>query len=387
VIPFNRTSFDGNEVQYLQQAITNGHTAGNGPFTKQAEEMLSHMHQGSATLLTTSCTHALEMAARLLDLGPGDEVIVPSYTFVSTANAFLWNGAKPVFADIRTDTLNIDPESTKSLINDRTKAICIVHYAGIGAEPDHFAEIAGRRGITLIEDNAHGLGATWKGRPLGTFGALSTLSFHETKNITCGEGGAIIINNPSLIERAEVLREKGTDRSRFLRGQVDKYTWVDNGSSWVMSDLLAGVLVGQLERFSEIQKARLKIWNVYHSVLGDWARRNGINQPFIPEHSQHSGHMYYLRFPDEMSRDSFITHMRDRDVLAPFHYQALSSSPFGRMIGDLHLEHKHTAAASDTIVRLPLFPSLTADELLQVLSAIRAFSTTEGEDAMNDSNA
>ena len=373
MIPFNRPSFDGKELQYLQQAITNGHTAGNGPFTKQAEGMLATMHQGSATLLTSSCTHALEMAARLLDLKPGDEVIIPSYTFVSTASAFLWNGAKPVFADIRPDTLNIDPESAKSLINERTKAICIVHYAGIGAEPDHFAEIAKRHGITLIEDNAHGLGATWKGQPLGTFGAISTLSFHETKNITCGEGGAIILNDSTLVERAEILREKGTNRSRFLRRQVDKYTWVDNGSSWVMSDLLAGVLVGQLERFTQIQQSRIKIWDGYYSALVDWARLNDVEMPKVPKEAQHVGHMYYLRLRDLHARNRFIQHLHDEGVFAVFHYQPLHASPFGR-INQLKVAHcPESDQAAESIVRLPIFPSMTESDQLTVVDAVTRF--------------
>lgn len=375
MIPFNRASFDGNEMQYLAQAIQQGHTSGNGLFTKRSEAMLSDIHGGSASLLTTSCTHALEMAARLLDLRPGDEVIVPSYTFVSTASAFIWNGAKAVFADIRPDTLNIDPASVETLITDRTKALCIVHYAGVGAEPDRFADIARRHGLTLIEDNAHGLGARYNGRALGTFGSMSTLSFHETKNVTCGEGGALVINDPRLVERAEILREKGTDRSRFMRGQVDKYTWVDVGSSWVMSDLLAGVLVGQLERLDVIQGKRLALWNRYQEELGDWAARNSISLPYVPSEAEHSAHMFYLRLPSRDARDRFIEHMRNHGVLVVFHYQSLHSSPQGRAQEGDRYDCPNSDVASDTIVRLPLFAGLTAESQSVVVDAALKYSS------------
>lgn len=376
MIPFNRASFDGNELDYLAQAIQHGHTSGNGPFTKQAEAMLADMHGGRTSLLTTSCTHALEMAARLLDLQPDDEVIVPSYTFVSTASAFLWNGAKPVFADIRLDTLNIDPASVEARITKRTKAICIVHYAGVGAEPDQFADIAARHGLVLIEDNAHGLGATYQGKILGTFGALSTLSFHETKNVTCGEGGAIVINDPALVERAEILREKGTDRSKFLRGQIDKYTWVDVGSSWVLSDLLAGVLVGQLERFELIQQQRRDLWNRYHAGLSEWANETGTGMPIIPAEAKHSAHMFYLRLPSLEARDHFIEHLYLNGILAVFHYQSLHTSPQGRVLGGLSEECPNSEIASNTTVRLPLHASLTSEEQSRIIQTVQGFKRT-----------
>ena len=374
MIPFNRPSFEGNELEYLAQAVANGHTAGNGPFTERAEALLEAIHGGGTALLTTSCTHALEMAARLLNLKPGDEIIVPAYTFVSTASAFAWNGAKPVFADVRPDTLNIAPESAERLINERTRAICIVHYAGVGAEPDVFTDMARRHGISLIEDNAHGLGARYGDQPLGTFGGMSTLSFHETKNITCGEGGALIINDPALVERAEILREKGTDRSRFLRGQVDKYTWVDLGSSWVISDLLAGVLVGQLERFDEIRKARLRLWNTYQDQLADWAAENGVRLPTVPQQCHHTGHMYYLTLADQIERDRFIDHLRERGVYAVFHYQSLDTSPMGRQLGGTRNEVCAIAElASKTLVRLPLFASMSHEEQQSVIDATTSF--------------
>lgn len=373
MIPFNRASFDGNELAYLAQAIRHGHTSGNGPFTQQAENLLSSMHGGRPTLLTTSCTHALEMSARLMDFQPGDEVIVPSYTFVSTASGLLWNGAKPVFADIRLDTLNIDPASVEERITERTKAICIVHYAGVGAEPDRFVDIAGRHGLTLIEDNAHGLGASYKGQALGTFGSMSTLSFHETKNITCGEGGALVVNDPSLVERAHVLREKGTNRTKFMRGQIDKYTWVDLGSSWVVSDLLAAVLVGQLERFEVIQQRRQSLWDRYLLALSGWASDNGIGLPTIPLEAEHSAHMFFLRLPALETRDRFIAHMRRRDVNVVFHYQALHNSPQGVALANSPHGCPHSDIASETVVRLPLYSGLSDLAQAEVIDAVRQF--------------
>ena len=372
MIPFNRPSFDGNELAYISEAVMNRHTAGNGPLAKRAEAMLQEIQGGGTVLLTTSCTHALELSARLLDLQPGDEVIVPAFTFVSTASAFMWNGGAPVFADVREDTLNIDPDAVEALITDRTRAICIVHYGGVGAEPERFRHIAAERGLTLIEDNAHGLGARYQGAALGTFGAMSTLSFHETKNITCGEGGALVLNDPYLVERAEILREKGTDRSRFSQGQVDKYTWVDIGSSWVLSDLLGGVLVGQLERFEEIQQTRKVLWTNYREGLADWAGEKGFLMPVIPEGTEHVGHMFHLRFADLVQRNQFIAHMRKRDILVVFHYQALDDSPIGRSLGrDSYCRNARRAA--DTIVRLPIYASLSSAEQAHVISSALSF--------------
>ncbi|MHB1066466.1 MAG: dTDP-4-amino-4,6-dideoxygalactose transaminase [Candidatus Nanopelagicales bacterium] len=373
MIPFNRPSFPGNERSYLEQSIANGSISGNGEFTKFAEAALSELHGGAAVLLTTSCTHALELSARLLDLQPGDEVIVPSYTFVSTASAFMWNGARPVFADSRADTLNIDPSDVARLITPRTKAICIVHYAGVGADPGAFEQLAAERGIRLIEDNAHGLGGHFDGRTLGTFGDMSTLSFHETKNLTCGEGGALVINDPALVDRAEILREKGTNRARFLRGQVDKYTWEDIGSSWVMSDMLAAMLAGQLERFDEIQAERMRLWRRYQEALADWAGESDVILPHVPERAAHPAHMFHLRFTSQQRRDAFITHMRDRGVLTVFHYQALHESPIGL---SLHEGHACPVAseASQTLVRLPLFYDLGDADQRTVIAAATSFT-------------
>jgi dTDP-4-amino-4,6-dideoxygalactose transaminase len=373
VIPFNRASFDGKELTYLAQAVLDGHVSGNGPFTRQAEAMLEHGHGTGRTLLTTSCTHALELAARLLNLKPGDEVIVPAFTFVSTAAAFMLHGGTPVFVDVRDDTLNLDPDLVEQAITPRTRAICIVHYGGVAATPARFRQIADRHDLVLIEDNAHGLFGSFEGKTLGTFGQLSTLSFHETKNITCGEGGALHVNDLSWLDRAEILREKGTDRSRFLRGQVDKYTWVDIGSSWVLSDLLAGVLVGQLERYEEIQSRRQRIWGLYDTELRDWAIEFGVRTPFVPPSAGHTSHLYHLRLPDLRERTRFISHLAEADVMAVFHYQPLHLSGVGVLNGGRLGQHPVTEQAADTLVRLPLYPSLTDDEVSRVVDAVRLF--------------
>jgi len=373
MIPFNRATFDGKELAYLAQAVADGHVSGNGPFTRRAEAALEVGHGTGRTLLTTSCTHALEMAALLGRFAPGDEVIVPAYTFVSTASAFLLHGATPVFVDVRPDTLNLCPDLVEAAITERTRAICIVHYGGVGATPRRFREVADRHGLLLVEDNAHGLFGVEDGGVLGTFGHLSTLSFHETKNVTCGEGGALHGNDPVLVERAEILREKGTDRSRFLRGQVDKYTWVDVGSSWVLSDLLAGVLVGQLERFEDLQARRHAIWDRYHAATAGWAAEHGVRRPLDPATAPHTAHLYHLRFASLEVRTRFIAHLREREVLAVFHYQPLHLSTVGERLGGRPGQHPVTEDAGDTLVRLPLFAGLTDVEVDRVLDAVTSF--------------
>lgn len=373
MIPFNRATFDGKELANLAQAVANGHVSGNGAFTKRAEQMLTDIHRSGHSLLTTSCTHSLELCARLLDLQPGDEVIVPAFTFVSTAAAFMLHGATPVFVDVRDDTLNIDPYLAEQAITSRTRAICIVHYAGVGATPDIFKELADRHGLMLIEDNAHGLFGHYEGVPLGTFGQLSTMSFHETKNVTCGEGGALHINDDSYLERAEILREKGTNRSRFLRGQVDKYTWVDVGSSWVMSDLLAGVLVGQLERRESIQSRRLEIWQTYDQRLASWADELKVKRPTVPSNCDHPGHMYHLRLSSLDERTRFIDHLKNKDVMAVFHYQPLHLSAVGKSLGGRSGQHPVTENAADTLVRLPIHLDLSPSQLDRIISVVMEF--------------
>jgi dTDP-4-amino-4,6-dideoxygalactose transaminase len=373
MIPFNRATLTSLEYEYLSRAINLGHVSGVGPFTKIAEAKLSELHGKGTSLLTTSCTHALELSARLLNLRDGDEVIVPSFTFVSTAAAFMLFGAKPVFADVSNETLNLSVESVQPLINERTKAICLVHYAGVGASPDLFRDLANEHRIALIEDNAHGLGGRWNGEPLGTFGDLSASSFHETKNITCGEGGALQINDENLRERAEILREKGTNRSRFFRGEVDKYTWVDIGSSWVLSDLLAAILVAQLERRDQIQQRRKAIWETYFYELQEWADSADVRLPVVPTGADHTAHMFYLRFPDLKARALFIDHMKIRGIGAVFHYQPLHLSDVGRSLGGFVGQCPVSETASEDLVRLPLFYGLEDNDVSRVVAAVKSF--------------
>ena len=374
-IPFNRADIGSQDLALLSESISNGHISGNGPFTKQAEAEISRVIRSHKTLLTTSCTHALEMSALLLNLKAGDEVIVPAFTFVSTASAFMLYGAKPVFVDVRHDTLNINPESVEAAITERTRAICVVHYGGVACEMEQLTKIARQYDLVLIEDNAHGLFAKYRNQYLGTFGSLATQSFHETKNITCGEGGALIINDPKLAERAEILREKGTDRTKFLRGQVDKYTWVDIGSSWVISDLLAAILCGQLERADEIYVKRMRIWNRYNIELANWAKDNNVMMPFVPEGCEHTGHVFFLRLPTGDSRDRFISHLRDHGILAVFHYQPLHLSAVGHSLGGREGQFPVTEQAGDCLVRLPLFNSLTDTEQSFIIQTVTAFNS------------
>lgn len=372
-IPFNRSSLVGNEQTYIAQAMKIGQIAGDQTFGRKCEGVLSQCLGGSRTLLTTSCTHALEMAALLLGLGPGDEVIVPSFTFVSTANAFALRGARPVFADVRPHDLNIDPESVERLVGPNTRAIVVVHYAGVSCEMESILTIARGHGIPVVEDNAHGLLGTWQGRPLGSFGCLATQSFHETKNFTCGEGGALVVNERGLVERAEILREKGTDRSRFFRGQVDKYTWVDLGSSWVISDVLAAFLFAQLERREEIQAQRRMLWTRYDRELASWAARQGVRTPVVPEGAGPSWHMYYLLMPSLEARQAFIAHLRERGILAVFHYLPLHLSEMGRRYGGRPGACPVTEDVSDRLVRLPFYLALSESEQTEVIEAVRGF--------------
>ena len=373
-IPFNRADIGKHDIELLSESISAGHISGNGPFTKRAEEQITKTLGNDRTLLTTSCTHALEMSALLLRFKPGDEVIVPAFTFVSTASAFMLYGAKPVFVDVRQDTLNIDLDQAEAAITPRTRAICVVHYGGVACEMDRLTKLAKDHNLILIEDNAHGLFAKYRGKYLGTFGALATQSFHETKNITCGEGGALVINDASLAERAEILREKGTDRTKFLRGQVDKYTWVDVGSSWVISDLLAAILFGQLSRADEIYEQRMKIWNRYHNELQSWAAKHDVTLPTVPEGCEHTGHVYHLRFQHGVQRDKFIENLKQLGIYAVFHYQPLHLSTVSRTLGGQDGQFPVTESAGDCLVRLPLFNSLTSDEQTYIIDSIKVFN-------------
>ena len=323
--------------------------------------------------LTTSCTHALEMAALLLDIKPGDEVIVPSFTFVSSINAFVLRGATPVFADIRPDTLNLDERQLPGLITERTRAIVLVHYAGVACEMDAIMSIAEQHGIAVVEDSAHALFSRYKGRHLSTFGQLATLSFHETKNFTCGEGGALLINDDSLIERAEIIREKGTNRGRFFRGQVDKYTWVDLGSSYLPSDMLAAFLWAQFERADDIQTRRREVWDLYHDRLADWAAAHGVQSPSIPDHCEQSYHMYYLLLPSFTARTALIQHLKARGILSVFHYLPLNLSNMGQRYGGKAGDCPVAESVADRLLRLPFFYAMTPSEQEEVVDAIIAF--------------
>ena len=324
-------------------------------------------------LLTTSCTHALEMAALLLDIKPGDEVIVPSFTFVSTVNAFVLRGAKPVFIDIRPDTLNMNEELLEGLITQRARAILPVHYAGVGCEMECILAIAQRYGVPVVEDNAHGLFGSYKGKPLGTFGCLATQSFHETKNVSCGEGGALVINDSRYAERAEILREKGTNRSRFFRGQVDKYTWVDVGSSYLPSDLLAAFLYAQLEEAEEIQNRRKRIWTYYRQSLEDWAACHEVRLPVVPKWCAQSYHMFYMILPSLEVRQALIAHLKERGILSVFHYVPLHLSDMGRRWGGREGQCPVTERTGECLLRLPFYNDLTEADQASVVAALREF--------------
>jgi len=373
VIFFNIPKVTSEDQQFLSQALESSKYSGNGTFTKATEELLEKTLTLRRVLLTSSCTHALEMSALLSRLKPGDEIIVPSFTFVSTASAFAMFGVKPVFVDSRPDTLNIDARLVENAITPKTQAICVVHYGGVACEMEPIMTLANKHNLLLIEDNAHGLFAKYKGQYLGTFGVMATQSFHETKNITCGEGGALLLNDVSLVDRAEILREKGTDRTKFLRGQVDKYTWVDIGSSWVLSDLLAAILWGQLQRTKEINARRVMIWNRYHSQLAEWAHEHGVQIPFVPEGCEHVGHVYHLRFQTGAQRTRFINHMKDHQISCVFHYQPLHSSPVGQFFGGRLGQCPVAENAGDCLVRLPLFNTLTENDQQRVIESVVGF--------------
>ena len=372
-LPFNRSSLVGRELEYIFTTMSVGQIAGDQIFSRKCHALLEEILGIPKALLTTSCTHALEMCAMLLDVQPGDEVILPAFTFVSTANAFVLRGGLPVFCDIRPDTLNLDEKLLENLMTPRTKAVVPVHYAGVACEMDSIMAITEPRAVTIVEDNAHGLFGKYKGRWLGTFGALATQSFHETKNITCGEGGALLINEASLIERAEIIREKGTNRSRFFRGQVDKYSWVDIGSSYLMSDVLAAFLYGQLEMWREIQTGRRKIWETYNKGLKAWAGDNGVRLPIVPAHCEQAYHMFYLLMPSLEARQALMAHLKARGITAVFHYVPLHLSPAGRKYGGRRSVCPVTEDASDRLLRLPFYYRLGGEEQERVILAIQEF--------------
>lgn len=372
-IPFNRPSVMGNEIQYMEQAIAGEKLSGDGPFTRKCSLLLEQELGVPKVLLTTSCTHALEMMPMLLGFKPGDEVILSSFTFVSTVNAFILRGAKPIFADVRSDTLNLDESKLEALITSRTKAIVLVHYAGVGCELDEILEIAKRHGVPVVEDNAHGLFGKYKGKYLGTFGALAAQSFHETKNFSCGEGGALIINDLLLAERAEIIREKGTNRTRFFRGQVDKYTWVDIGSSYLPSDILAAFLYAQLENRQKIQTQRQKVWETYNRELNDWAMRNEVQLPGVKAYCEQAYHMFYMLLPTLELRQNFIAHLRQHGIQSVFHYLPLHLSDMGIKFGGQPGDCPVTERVSEQLVRLPFYNFLTELDQQRVINVILDF--------------
>jgi dTDP-4-amino-4,6-dideoxygalactose transaminase len=370
-IPFNKPYMTGRELEYIAEAHANGHLSGDGTFTKRCHAWLERTTGTRRALLTHSCTGALEMASLLMDLAPGDEVIMPSFTFVSTANAVVLRGAVPVFVDIRADTLNLDENLIESAITPRTRAISVVHYAGVGCEMDAILAIAKRHGLMVVEDAAQGILSTYKGRPLGSIGEVGALSFHETKNIISGEGGALLVNDPKLVERAEIIREKGTNRSQFFRGQVDKYTWVDVGSSYLPSEILAAFLAAQIEDAEAITRRRLALWNRYHDAFSALESRGVLRRPIIPAHCTHNAHMYYVLLNDLETRTRFIAAMKAKDIHPVFHYVPLHSAPAGQRYARTSGPLPITDAAGDRLVRLPLW--LPDMDQQRVIDAVETF--------------
>jgi len=370
-IPFNKPYMTGRELGYIAEAHANGHLSGDGPFTRRCHAWLEATTGARKALLTHSCTAALEMTALLLDLAPGDEIIMPSFTFVSTANAFVLRGAVPVFVDVRADTLNLDETLIEAAITPRTRAICVVHYAGVACEMDAIAAIAERHGLVVIEDAAQGILSTYKDRPLGALGALAALSFHETKNIIAGEGGALLVNDDRYSERAEIIREKGTNRSQFFRGQVDKYTWVDVGSSYLPGEIVAAFLAAQMEEAERITRERLAIWSRYHEAFAPLEASERVRRPIVPAECRHNAHMYYLLLRDVDERTRFIATMKANGIHPVFHYVPLHSAPAGRRYGRASGELAVTDRSSDRLVRLPLWlPDMDQSRVIESVEAL-----------------
>lgn len=374
-IPFNRPSAVGDELRYMADALKASHISGDGAYTRRCQTLLEQALSVPKVLLTTSCTHALELAALLLDIQTGDEVIVPSFTFVSTVNAFVLRGARPIFIDIRPDTLNLDERQLEGLVTSRTKAIVVMHYAGIACEMEAIMNVARRHNIPLVEDNAHGLFGRYRGKSLGTFGAFATQSFHETKNFSCGEGGALVLNRSDDIERAEIIREKGTNRSQLFRGLVGKYTWIEVGSSYLPSDLLAAFLYAQLEQRERIQAARRGIWERYNMELRNWATENNIRLPVVPEGCEHPFHLFYLLLPSPEIRQRLIVHLAERGILAVFHYLPLHLSPMGQQFGGREGDCPVAEDASARLLRLPFYNDLSAADQADVIAAVCSFAS------------
>ena len=372
-INFNVPPFTGREITYIKQAVDAQKICGDGQFTVKCNKWIEDKTGCEKALLTTSCTHATELAALLADIKPGDEVIMPSYTFVSTADAFVLRGATPVFVDIRPDTMNIDETLIEDAITERTRAIVPVHYAGVGCEMDVIMDIAKRHNLMVIEDAAQGIMSTYKGQALGAIGDMGCYSFHETKNFSMGEGGALLMKDSRFIEAAEIFREKGTDRSKFFRGQVDKYRWVNYGSSYLPSDMNAANLWSQLELSDEITKASMDRWNQYNELLEDLSDKGLIEQPFIPDYCTHNAHMYYIKVRDLEQRGDFINYMKTKDVLTVFHYVPLHTAPAGIKYGRFHGEDRYTTGESDRLVRLPMYYSLTEDDVSFICECVHEY--------------
>lgn len=373
IIPFNKPAFTGKELEYIENAIKTGMLCGDGQYTKKCSKWMQEKFDVNQVFLTTSCTHALEMAAYLSDIQPGDEVIMPSFTFVSTADAFVLRGAKIVFVDIRPDTMNIDETLIEAAITPKTKAIVPVHYAGVGCEMDAIMEIAKKYNLKVIEDAAQGVDAYYKGKALGTIGDFGCYSFHETKNFTMGEGGAIVFNDKQYQEKAEILREKGTDRSKFFRGQVDKYRWMDYGSSYLPSEMNAAYLYAQLECHEKINLKRHKIYDYYHENLKELEDRGLIQRPYIPDHAKHNAHMYYIKVKDMETRSRLISYLKEKGICSVFHYVPLHSSPAGLKFGRFHGEDRYTTKESERLMRLPMFYNLSLAEVKYVTDCILSF--------------
>ena len=374
-ISFNRPPFVGKETEYIKEAVEqNGMICGDGPFTKRCSAWMKEKFDSKHVLLTTSCTHALEMAAFLADIQPGDEVIMPSYTFVSTADAFVLRGAKCVFVDIRPETMNIDERLIEDAITEKTKAIVPVHYAGVSCAMDEIMAIAKKYNLKVIEDAAQGVNAFYKGKPLGTIGDFGCYSFHETKNYSMGEGGALLFQEDKYQEPAEILREKGTDRSKFFRGQVDKYTWVGYGSSYLPSDMNAAYLWAQLEEADKINEKRLAIWNFYHENLEELEKQGVVERPYIPDYATHNAHMYYLKVKDLETRTRLLSFLREQGILSVFHYVPLHSAPAGMQFGRFHGEDKYTTKESERLLRIPMYYSLKMEEAAEVVHALKKFT-------------